>query len=160
MNSTNNKAFTLIELLVVISIIGILATLLMANVVGVRERARDVQRKSDVNQIQKALEMYKNSLTTPSYPASGLSNLATALEGGSNPAMKKIPHDPKCSWDSSSSSWVCPGWVDYSYTRDPEVSGDNLTYKIVACLENASDPQKDLAQDGSCTKASFTRREP
>lgn len=138
--NSKNSGFTLIELLVVISIIGILATLLLANVAGVRERARDAQRKSDVNQIQKALEMYKNSLTTPSYPASGLSNLATALEGGSNPTMKKVPHDPKCRWIASSSTWDCTGWLDYSYTRD---ATDNLKYTLWVCLENKSDPQKD-----------------
>ncbi|MFZ5366302.1 MAG: type II secretion system protein [Patescibacteria group bacterium] len=150
------SGFTLIELLVVISIIGILATLLMANVAGVRERARDAQRKSDINQIQKALEMYKNSLATPAYPTT--SGWRTALESGTNPAMKTVPHDPKCGWDSVAGACTTT-WPDYSYTRDPEGSGDTLTYKIIACLENASDPQKDGTNTCS-TGYSFTRREP
>jgi len=147
-----NKGFTLIELLVVISIIGILATLLMANVAGVRERARDAQRKSDVNQIQKALEMYKNNQTIPTYPTT--SGWRTALEGGTNPAMKTVPYDPKY---VSTCTENC--WSDYAYTRDPDSLGDNLTYKIVACLENASDPQKDSTNTCS-TGYSFTRTEP
>ena len=147
--------FTLIELLVVISIIGILSTLLMANVGGVRERARDAQRKSDINQIQKALEMYKNSQKPPVYPDSGLDDhLIPALTGGD--FMKKEPHDPKCSYNSTDLVWECGVWPDYDYVLDDE---DSLKYTIVACLENASDPQKDLTNTCS-TGYSFTRTEP
>jgi len=139
--------FTLIELLVVVSIIGILATLLMANVGGVRERARDAQRKSDINQIQKALEMYKNSQSTVSYPVT--LNWRTSLEGGG--FMKSVPHDPKY---VSTCTENC--WPDYSYTRD---ATDILKYTLKACLENASDPQKDSTNTCS-TGYSFTRTEP
>jgi len=58
-NSELEKGFTLIELLIVIVIIGVLATLLMTNFVGVRQRGRDAQRKSDLRQIQAALELYR-----------------------------------------------------------------------------------------------------
>jgi len=66
------KGFTLIELLVVISIIGVLATLIIANFNAARERARDVQRKSDLRQIKTALRLYYNDMTT--YPASNGDN--------------------------------------------------------------------------------------
>ena len=59
--------FTLIELLVVISIIGILAALLLANMVGIRERARDSATKSTLQQVQNALRLYYND--NQSYPA-------------------------------------------------------------------------------------------
>ena len=54
-----SAGFTLIELLVAIGIIGILASFLLANFVGVRQRARDGVRKSDLRQMQSALEMYR-----------------------------------------------------------------------------------------------------
>lgn len=50
--------FTLIELLVVISIIGILASLLLARYTTAEKSARDAQRKSDLNQYRIALENY------------------------------------------------------------------------------------------------------
>ncbi len=148
--------FTLIELLVVISIIGILATLLIANIGGVRERARDAKRKSDLNQIQKALELYKNSQTTPEYPATGdVEALAADLEPD---FMGDVPHDPKCSFSNEVGDLVCTGdWPDYSYVLD---GSDSLKYTLIVCLENASDPQKDLLANTCSAGYSLTRTEP
>lgn len=142
------QGFTLIELLVVISIIGILSTLLMANVGGVRERARDAQRKNDINQVQKALEMYKNSQKPPVYPDSGLDDLIAALTDGD--FMKKVPHDPKY---NSTCEENC--WPDYDYVLDDE---DSLKYTLTACLENKSDQQKDAVDTSpaACVSACQT----
>lgn len=49
--------FTLIELLVVISIIGFLAAASLVAFNTVRMKARDVRRRADLVQIQKALEL-------------------------------------------------------------------------------------------------------
>lgn len=123
-----NRGFTLIELLVVISILGVLAALVLSNMAGVRERARDAQRKSDLKEIQKALEMYKQNQDVPSYPtAADWSALVAILDGnsGSYIYMKKVPDDP------------LEGDNHYSYAR----STDPLDYTLRACLENKSDPQ-------------------
>jgi prepilin-type N-terminal cleavage/methylation domain-containing protein len=73
--SKNKKAFTLIELLIVIAIIGILAALIIANLSAARARARDAQRKAQLQQIATALQLYfdvKND-----YPASMSSSMNT-----------------------------------------------------------------------------------
>ncbi len=52
------RAFTFIELLVVVTIIGILSTLVVLNLQNSRAKARNSQRKSDLNTIASALETY------------------------------------------------------------------------------------------------------
>ena len=52
------KGFTLIELLVVISIIGLLSSVVMASLNTARIKARDALRRSEMTQLQLALETY------------------------------------------------------------------------------------------------------
>jgi len=121
------KAFTLIELLVVIAIIGMLSALLVPNFMGARERARDAQRKSDLKQIQKALEMYRQDQTPPAYPtatASRLGSCGNSLSFGSTVYMNKIPCDPL-------------GPTPYYYSPN----NTNLTFELCTCLENKADPE-------------------
>lgn len=50
------SGFTIVELLIVIVIIGILATLVIVTFSGVQQRARDSERKTDVNALAGQLE--------------------------------------------------------------------------------------------------------
>jgi len=118
--------FTLIELLVVIAIIGSLSALLLPNFMGARERARDTQRKSDLKQIQKAFELYKQDQTIPAFPTS----LPTAggcwsseANCGGNIYMNRFPSDP-----ISTQQYYL------------NVDNGNLTYTLCACVENEADP--------------------
>ena len=70
-----NKAFTLIELLVVIVIIGILATVVVANVSSAQSKAKDAKVKSDMNTVQTAAALYFNE--HGDYAALSCSPLAT-----------------------------------------------------------------------------------
>lgn len=112
-----SKGFTLIELLVVITILGLLAGLVLSNMSGARERARDAKRKSDLKEIQKALQMYKQD-HSPLYP-----NNLDELAADQN-YLKEIPAAPL---------------EGESYFYQP--IGGNTDYILRACLENASDPQ-------------------
>lgn len=128
------KGFTLIELLIVIAIIGILSTVLMVNFIGIRERARDAKRKSDLRQIQQALELYKSDVG--SYPPqSAIDNTCGGpLSNGNTTYMSKIPADP---------STGC-----YRYENPGE---NGSPYTLYACLENSSDsdPHNETAQCGT-----------
>lgn len=76
-----NKGFTLIELLVAIAIIGILAAVLVANLVSARSRARDAAKKEGLNQMRTALRLYYND--NQAYPAASGTRIADANCGGS-----------------------------------------------------------------------------
>lgn len=64
----NKKGFTLIELLVVIGIIGILAGSMIVLMRGHSESARNSKLKAEINQISKALAMYKYINNFAPYP--------------------------------------------------------------------------------------------
>jgi general secretion pathway protein G len=145
-NSESEKGFTLIELLIVVVIIGILATLLMTNFVGIRQRGRDAQRKSDLRQIQASLELYRAD--QGKYPDT-VPSCNSPLEVASSVYMQKIPCDPFAPTD--------PYYYNY-------ITLDNgTTYSITACLENLNDPQKDDPNNGQCdgsNNTSFTLQSP
>ncbi len=52
--------FTLIELLVVISIIGFMASVVLASLVDAQQNARDKERVNAMRQVQTALQLYEN----------------------------------------------------------------------------------------------------
>ena len=135
------KGFSLVELLVVISIIAVLIGFLMANFVGVRQRGRDAQRKSDLRQMQSALEMYRSD--NGSYPTSSpFTTCGSTWISGGNTYMQKVPCDPS---------------TVTAYTYSTLDSG--LTYSIVACLENQNDTEKD-SSNGSCAVAAYKVTQP
>jgi len=114
-----NLGFSLIELLVVISIIGVLSAVLVANFMGMRERARDAQKIQDLNSIKSALRMYYND--TQSYPTDKTS-MITSL--GTNNYMPSI---------------LSIGFT-YTYT----VSIDKDSFVLIVPLEaGAGDDDKD-----------------
>ncbi len=119
-----NKGFTLIELLVVISIIGILATLIGANLNATRSRGRDAVRKSDLKNIQTALRMYYND--NGEYPTD--LDFGVEFSSGDSVYMNEVPNDPLYNSTDETSP-------EYNYTPNSE----DDTFILKACLENKSD---------------------
>ncbi len=55
-----DQGFTIVELLIVIVVIGILAALVLNSFQGVQARARDTERRTDINAVATQLEVYYN----------------------------------------------------------------------------------------------------
>lgn len=126
-----NRGFTLIELLVVISIIGVLTSLILANLSDARARARDSQKKSELTQLKTALRLYYND--NQKYPANSAGIGATGgnFSDGATIYMKKLP-------------------IEFTYAK---IDDDSFTLSVP--LENASDSDISTSQT-ACSAGSGT----
>ena len=93
------RGFTLIELMVVLAIIGVLAALIVPNVLGRADDARITAARTDVGNLMQALKLYK--LDNQRFPSSaqGLSALilkptTEPVPGNWKPYLDKLPNDP------------------------------------------------------------------
>ena len=95
------RGFTLIEIMVVVVILGILAAIVVPNIMDAPDKARVAKAKQDIQQMESALELYK--LDNYVYPSTqqGLEALV-AQPSGEPPArnwkpggyIKTLPKDP------------------------------------------------------------------
>jgi general secretion pathway protein G len=92
------KGFTLVEMMVVIVIIGLLATVVIINVMPATDRAAQVRVKADLDTLGQALDMYR--LENMRYPTAqeGLAALQPNY-------VRRLPNDP---WNSPY-VYVTPG---------------------------------------------------
>ena len=91
--------FTLIELMVVLVIIGVLAALIVPNVLDRADDARSTAARTDVNNLVQALKLYR--LDNQRYPTAeqGLQALIARpsnppVPGNWKPYLDKLPNDP------------------------------------------------------------------
>jgi type II secretion system protein G len=133
------NGFTLIELLVVIGIIGVLtgAVIIALNPGARIAQSRDGVRKSDLHQIQSALELYRSDKgrypdpTTGEFPACG-----HQFDDNPTPPTLPVIYMRTVPCDSRN---VAP--YVYKYALD-----DN-GYDLTACLETITDPQRDSSNN-------------
>ncbi|AVQ87069.1 type II secretion system major pseudopilin GspG [Plesiomonas shigelloides subsp. oncorhynchi] len=93
--------FTLLEVMVVIVILGVLASLVVPNLLGNKERADQQKVVSDLTALENSLDMYK--LDNGQYPSTqqGLQALVSKPDGEPQPRryrengyIKRLPTDP------------------------------------------------------------------
>ncbi|HZE86942.1 MAG TPA: type II secretion system protein GspG, partial [Methylomirabilota bacterium] len=120
--------------------------IVIINPVQQLKKARDAQRKSDLRQIQAALELYRAD--NAAYPAA-LPACGGIWKVGTSTYIQKVPCDPKNT-----------GQYTYRY-----VVTVGTTYTLTSCLENVSDIQKDTSNNatycsGGTTNWSYTLNNP
>lgn len=100
-NLRTSKGFTLLEVMVVIVILGILASMVVPNLIGNQEKASLQKAVSDVTALETSLSLYK--LDNYKYPSTeqGLEALVTQTDIEPLPRrfpdggyLKRLPQDP------------------------------------------------------------------
>ncbi len=105
-NRTAQSGFTLIEIMVVVVIIGLLATLILPNVLGRQDQALQVKAKADIRAISGQLALYK--LDNFAYPTTSEGINALVTNPGKNTwrgYLDKLPKDP---WNNDY-QYLAPG---------------------------------------------------
>lgn len=128
------KGFTLLELLIVIAIIAMLSSLGMITVGSQRKKANDARRRTDIHQLQVALEGYYTDHQR--YPDQLIFNgqpLASA--DGQTIYLRSVPRDPKN---------VDPNLYVYNASPpgQPKTSYDICAYELEAVPDDRT-PGKD-----------------
>ncbi|MBU2579538.1 type II secretion system GspH family protein [Patescibacteria group bacterium] len=94
-NKNKRAGFTLIELLVVVAILGLLSTIVLFSVEGIRAKSRDVRRVGDVKSIMDGLAMYNNNRSVyPIYDGYIIGDDAMSVALSGDVVMSKAPVDP------------------------------------------------------------------
>jgi prepilin-type N-terminal cleavage/methylation domain-containing protein len=115
------KGFTLTEILIVIAILMLIFLIVLANIRNQVAKAHDVQRKADLNKIQKSLEEYYNDKQTYPPDANAFLNCGS---GDLSPYLVKILCDPV-------------NKTPYKYVLGNPTAKDG--YVVCAKLENRAD---------------------
>ena len=115
----DESGFTLVELMVVIVIIGLLATVVIINVLPATDKAAITKAKADVATLEQGVEMYR--LNKLRYPSGSEGLKAITSEG----YVKRLPKDP---WGNDY-RYAAPGrdgrqFDIYSYGADGREGGE------------------------------------
>ncbi|MES2967084.1 MAG: prepilin-type N-terminal cleavage/methylation domain-containing protein [Patescibacteria group bacterium] len=153
-----NNGFTLLELLVVLTIIGMLASIVIASISEAREKGRIAKAQAELNQLSIAMELLFNdtgyypsgepNVTTvcartiatneirASYPRAGLVSNGQSWTTWNGPYIR-IGDDP----------WGTPYFFDSDYECSPEVlgcNGINDNGQLISSVIISCGPNRDL----------------
>lgn len=135
----HQKAFTLIEMLIVIVIIWVLAAALIPRLTSVRDRANDVARKADLNQISTAIiaRQMDHNWTLPGVNTGHVQNADSISAQLKDAWLDSVPQDPKV---DAVIDWLWVEWVtttswQYGYLKIQKNGIANSAFVVMAKME-------------------------
>lgn len=153
------RGFTIIELLIVIVVIGILAAITIVAYNGLQGRARDTIRKSDLESVSQALNLY--NIDNASWVGTGSgcgyngdgSGWFSHVNGTSYPksvsnCLKEAGYIKKDITDPTGGTTSSPT-VGFSYMKYHCGTGASERVYVYAKLESM--PQDEFSTDGTCS---------
>lgn len=145
-NTSRFKGVTLVELLVVTGMIAAIISglVLLLNPVQKMAQTNDAKRKSDLAQLQRALEIYYQDYGR--YPASTSSYRISGANWGASWAqyMARMPADPKS------------GRTYVYYNPNSGACANGQCYYVFAALEAPRDPQMCFPASGAACAAAVS----
>jgi general secretion pathway protein G len=131
-----NKGFSLIEILVVATIIGLLAAGAAISYGQFMKQSRDAKRKTDLEQVRAALEMYRSN--NNNYPSGDWSSLGTALTGATK-YIGRMPADPKSPtysyyYTSGGTTYTLGSYLESTSTSNCTVTVSCTGANCIYCL--------------------------
>lgn len=145
------RGFTLIELLVTITIIGVLAALVTANLSDARARARDAKIKQNLIQLKTALRLYYNDYQQ--YPTTGNGLVFNACGVNGTTACTPGGAFSAGSGPTIYMNQLVQSGSYFEFKYYPCDSGNSFRAKVT--LENASDPDL-VASQARCPALTCT----
>lgn len=137
LKKARSSGFTIVELLIVIVVIGILAALVVVTYNGIQQKARDTERKTDINAIHGQLEAYQAQ--NGSYPERADVNDATWRAANMKGFAGAALQDPK---GDAQTLEAATDLNDYGYAPTQTdgsacttAAGDCAKYTLQATLE-------------------------
>lgn len=138
----NKRGFTIVELLIVIVIIGILAALVIITYSGIQQKARDTERKTDINAVHGHLEAYyAQNGKYPTLANVNDSTFRSANMKGLDPAALQDPKGTAQTLAAATSA-TAYGYAVTPANCDNGVNGDCTAYTLTATLEGGGTYQK------------------
>jgi len=133
------KAFTLVELLVVISIIALLFSIAAVSYSRFVKQGRNARRKSDIEQVRAAIELYRNFNGV--YPTPGTPGMAFgtgSIADATSTYMSRIPQDPVSTGSTAKTYFYTspgPSYMDYTLCAFIEGGDTSVTTELCGAAE-------------------------